>query len=246
MRLAGILILLSFTGRLSAQQLNGTALDLITKLPVTNAALVSKRGVGFTSSTGSFSLNYAPVGDTITITHIGYKTYKFGVGSGLIPTTIYLQSVNILLNEVSIRGIRNYKKDSADNRREFARIFNYKAPGAKSIFVNRSPYVNTGRPNNTSELVGIDVFQLASLFKKNKTTTLQKALIRDEQDGFIFSMFSKEKIQALTPLKGDSLQEFMVRYSPSVSQARTMTTYDMMIYIKRSYADFSKPQTKNN
>ncbi|MDB4927244.1 hypothetical protein [Mucilaginibacter sp.] len=244
MRLAGILILLFFTGRLSAQQLNGTVLDLITKLPVTNATLVSKMGAGFTSSTGSFRLNYAPAGDTITITHIGYKTYKFGVGNGLIPTTIYLQSANILLNEVSIRGMRNYKKDSVDNRREFARIFNYKAPGIKSIFVKRSPYVNTGRPNNTSELVSLNVLKLVSLFSRNKKNTLQKAMLRDEQDGFVFSMFSKERIQALTSLKGDSLQNFMIKYSPSPYEIRKMTMYDMMIYIKKSYADFSKPAEK--
>lgn len=245
MRLIITIILLFFETNLIAQQSSNTVFDFNTKLPVDNATVITNAGVAVTSSTGYFSVKYY-ANDTIRITHVGYKPYKFAVNVGLMPAVIYLMPDNIILNEVSIKGLRNYKIDSINNRRDFAKVFKYRSPGIESIFVTRSPYVKSDRPNNTSELVTINVLQLISLLGKQKTNTtkLQKEMIRDEGDSFVDRMFSKDKIIAITALKGDSLQSFMIRYRPSLADAKSMTSYDVLIYIKKSYIDFSKPDLK--
>ena len=46
----------------------------------------------------------------------------------------------------------------------------------------------------------------------------------------------------ITHLKGDSLQTFMDKYRPSVADAKTMTDYEVMLYIKKCYGEFIKPQ----
>lgn len=239
MRPAGIIFLLFLAGRLSAQHISATVIDNITKEPVTYATVSTKKAISFTNTAGVFSLNIGN-NDTITISHIGYKTYKIATGNNLIPNIIYLQPDNVMLNEVAIKSTRNYKKDSLSNRREFAKAFAYKAPGLKDIFVTRSPCVNTNRPNNTSELVSINVLQVISLLGKNNTpqSKLKKTLLRDEQNSYVDKVFSKEKVTSLTGLKGDSLQNFMFKYRLSINEIKKMTAYDMAIYIKKSYADF--------
>lgn len=238
MRLAGILIVLFFAGRLSAQQLTVKVLDQTTNLPVAYASVLCKTSIASTTLTGSFTISYPAVNDTISVSHVGYKTYKFTVGTGLIPSVIYLQLANILLNEVLIKGKRNYKKDSLTNRREFSKAFRYQPKSIKDVFIRRSPYDNTGRPNNTSELVSINLLQMFGLFGTDKKSALQKTLLRDEQDNYVSHVFSKEKIENITALKGDSLQEFMVRFRPSAHEVKTMTEYNMIIYIKKCYADY--------
>ena len=60
----------------------------------------------------------------------------------------------------------------------------------------------------------------------------------DEENTYVDRTFSKQRITELTNLKGDSLLNFMDDYRPTISQAKKMTDYDMVIYIKKSYADF--------
>ena len=41
-------------------------------------------------------------------------------------------------------------------------------------------------------------------------------------------------------MQGDSLQDFMNTYRPTITQLKQMTDYDVLMYIKTSYADFVK------
>jgi hypothetical protein len=244
MRLAGILIFLFFTGKLSAQQQVITVIDDDTKLPVISATVRVKSTLTFTNVDGRFilNLNNILVGDTIKITHVGYRPWQFIIGQAKMPSKTYLQADSLVLSSVLIKGRRNKKQDSLNMRKEFAKTFNYKGTGISDIFVERSPYVKSNKPNNTSELVTINVLQVFSLLGKHKTNTskLQQTLLKDEEERYISRTFSKEKIKAITNLSDDSLRIFMIKYRPDREKANKMNDYDMLQYIRKCYADFKK------
>jgi hypothetical protein len=41
-------------------------------------------------------------------------------------------------------------------------------------------------------------------------------------------------------MQGDSLQDFMSTYRPTITRLKQMTDYELLIYIKESYAEFVK------
>lgn len=243
MRLAGILMFLFFAGKLSAQQRVITVFDVDTRLPVAGATVRSKLALTLTNAAGSFILNNTYIGDTIKITYIGYKPYQFVMGQGATPVNIYLKPDSLVLSKVFIKGHRNKKQDSLNMRKEFAKTFNYKGPGIGDVFIERSPYVKSDRPNNTSELVTINLLQVFSLLGKHKSNTskLQNTLLKDEEESYISRMFTKEKIKGITNLSDDSLRVFMIKYRPDRQKASKMNDYDMLQYIRKSYAVFKKP-----
>ncbi|NNU33947.1 hypothetical protein HK413_06895 [Mucilaginibacter sp. S1162] len=110
------------------------------------------------------------------------------------------------------------------------------------IFVKRSIYERSNRPNNTSELVTINFLQVMRLFgkHKDKTTKLQRTLLQDEEETYISGRFSKEKIKSITHLSDDSVRIFMIRYRPAKTKVEKMNDYDMLLYIRKCYADFKK------
>jgi hypothetical protein len=77
---------------------------------------------------------------------------------------------------------------------------------------------------------------------RSPTTKLQQVLLKDEQINYVDQVFSRQKVVELTHLKGDSLQTFMDKYRPSAGAARTMSDYEMMIYIKKCYLEFEKSE----
>jgi hypothetical protein len=244
MRLAGILMLLFFTGKLSAQQHVIAVFDDDTKLPVISATVRAKSTLTFTNVSGTVSLNLnnISIGDTIKITHIGYRLRQFIIGKAKLPSKIYLQPDSLILSSVFIKGRRAKNQDSLNLRNEFAKTFAYKPIGLGDIFVKRSPYVTGTRPNNTSELATINLLQVFRLFGRNKdkTTKLQQTLIRDEEDVYISRTFSKEKVKSITHLSDDSVRIFMIRYRPEKAKAGKMNDYDVLQYIRKCYADFKK------
>jgi hypothetical protein len=244
MRLAGILIILFFAGKLSAQQHVITVFDDDTKLPVINATVRAKSVLTFTNVAGTVSLNLnnISIGDTLKITHVGYRPWHFIVGKSKLPSKIYLQPDSLILSSVFIKGRRNKNQDSLNLRKEFAKTFAYKPIGVGDIFVKRSPYVTGTRPNNTSELATINLLQVFSLFSKHKdkTTKLQQTLLRDEEEVYISKIFSKEKVKSITHLSDDSVRIFMIRYRPEKEKIGKMNDYDMLQYIRKCYADFKR------
>ena len=147
----------------------------------------------------------------------------------------------IQLDEVQIRMRRNYKKDSLALRTEYAKVFNYKAPGLKDLLISKNRVAKSFYPvNSTSSIAGLNVLALLPLLWQNKVpaSKLKKRLLKEEEYHFVDQSFSKEKILSLTPLKGDSLIRFTEYYRPASAAARKMNDYEMMLYIKKSYQDF--------
>jgi hypothetical protein len=149
------------------------------------------------------------------------------------------------LKEVAVKGIRNYQQFNLNTRKEFASVFNYKAPTLKDIFIKKSPYTSASYSafqSSTSSIASINVLSLIGLLNKNHSaeTRLQKKLLREEGNNYVDQVFSVGKVRSLTSLQGDSLQLFMTKYAPSTAQAKQMNDYQILLYIKKSYVDFMK------
>jgi hypothetical protein len=96
--------------------------------------------------------------------------------------------------------------------------------------------------NSTSSLIGVNLLSVIGLLSKKNApvSKMQKQLIKDEEYNYVDHIFSKEKVQSLTSLKGDSLQNFINEYRPSIKEVKQMTDYQVIIYIKKSYETFIK------
>ena len=248
MKLPVLFLLMVFPLGIFAQDLKGTVIDKITDKPIANASVISLHGIATTYNDGIFSLKNVYPGDSITVSCIGYKTYKMGISLATPRTiTIYLQQSNILLRSVVVKAKHDPKIDSIRLRKQFAAVFDYKAPTFYDMFVKIDPYKYVYNDyifatNSTASLVSVNVLSVLALLNKNKdqTTKLQKTLLNDEETQYVDRRFSKEKITGLTNLKGDSLLDFMADYRPAIKQVKKMTDYDMVEYIKNSYGEFIK------
>jgi len=249
MKLRIILLLLFFPARLFAQQLTGTVLNKNTRQPVPFATVTGGNTITSTAVDGSFSILNMYPGDSVRITSIGYRPYKIDFEAATPGNLIiYMQPAPILLRDVVVKLKHDPKLDSTRTRKEFASVFAYKRPGFKSIFSTVDPFAYvpnnyTNAPNSTASLVSINLLSVINLLSKKSNdpmSKLQKTLLKDEETEYIDRQFSKQKIIKLTNLKGDSLLSFMDDYRPTIQQARKMSDYEMIIYIKESYTDFLK------
>src|ERR1700744_4040080 len=244
-----ILLLLLFPLQLLAQRIDGVVLDKVTHRPVVFATVAAANSITTTNTDGRFSIpNIAP-GDSLKITCIGYKIYKTGIELSTPKSiTIYMAPVSILLNDVVVKVKHDPKLDSLRVRKEFAAAFEYKRPTFKDMFITIDPYVYTPNDyihagNSTASILSVNLLPLISLLSKKSNdpnSKLQQTLLRDEETEYVDRAFSKQKIRSLTNLKGDSLLDFMDTYRPTIKQAKKMSDYDMVVYIKKSYTDFIK------
>jgi hypothetical protein len=250
LKLSIVLLLIALCPTLYAQQLSGRVLDRITLQSIPHATIITPKQTTFTSDKGFFTVYNLHRGDTIKITFVGYKPH-FLVYSLKVTDTIpvYLEQAVTSLKSVVIIGKRPSNTDSINLRKQFAPVFNYKGTAFKEVFMSNSSYIKPYNDfitstHSTATLLSVNLLQVFDWLGKNKTPTskLQKTLLRDEQNNYVDQVFSKEKVVELTHLKGDSLQNFMDKYRPSAGVARTMSDYEMMIYIKKCYGEFVKPE----
>jgi hypothetical protein len=240
------------SGQLFAQRLSGMVVDKTTNLPVVHATVSIPAQTVFTTAIGQFSLSNVHKGDPVTVSCMGYKTYVsalFALNSD--TTRIYLEPSVVSLKNVTIRSHRNANTDSINLRKQFASVFDYKKPTIMDAFITHSPYKYTPNDyitstNNTTTLLSVNLLAVLDLLNRNNApvSKLQKTLIKDEQYTYVDHAFSKQKVTEITHLKGDSLENFMDKYRPTVADARSMSDYEMLIYIKKSYREFETSSKK--
>ncbi len=234
---------------LFAQNISGYVKDNSSHLPIANVQVIAVNETIVTGANGKFNLIKSKVGDRISFRIMGYETHEITLPNQSSKDTlqVYLKATAIELKQITIRTNRNYKLDSLTLRKEFSNVFNYKGPTVKDMFVaidpNYKPPLALVKPASTASIVTINVLQVFSLFgkKKAQTTKLKQTLLKDEEANYVDQIFSKTKIQSITSLKGDSLQTFIQRYRPSITEARKMNDYLMELYIKKNYIEFIKP-----
>jgi len=218
-------------------------LDKFSHKPLEYATIHAGQYTTSTAIDGKFSLYNMRFGDTIRVTHVGYVPFTYTIYN-IHTDTIYIEPAFVQLETVYVRS-RNYKADSLTLRKEFAKSFNYQKPAVKDFLKNNLPtYIPDHGPaiNSGNDVGGLNLLAVASLFGRNKTSQarLQQQLQDDEEANYIDHRFSKSKVEVITHMQGDSLQDFMNAYRPNKVQLKQMTDYDVLLYIKTSYTDFVK------
>lgn len=242
------LLFLLLPGPVVAQKINGSIRDWHTHQPIANVQVSSNQTTAMSNNEGRFTLEKIKAGDKISLRLMGYETQEITIQNSMLKGTMIfeMKTTIVELNAITVMAKRNYKLDSLALRKEFAKEFNDKGTGIKDMFVTINPEYKPPlalrKPNSTSAIASINVLQLFSLLGKNKApnSKLKETLLRDEEANYVAHVFSKSKIESVTQLKGDSLQNFIRRYRPSAAEAKKMTEYELLMYIKQCYQTFIK------
>lgn len=223
---------LSWFGQYTLAQVtvSGTVFDSTGVYPVQSVSVLATNGRGtVTNSNGDYRITVSET-DSIWFSYLNKPTRKFPVKSIKNPFSfnISLQTFVSLLPDVSARN-RNFKKDSIQNRQDYAKIFDYEKPGLKPLV-------------NSDGTVGFDLNEIINSFKfrKNKQMlAFQNRLITQEQETYIRHRFSKANVRRITEATEDSvITIFINTYLPSYFFAKTASDYVFFKYIKDSYQRF--------
>ena len=181
-------------------------------------------GLSTTSdSNGNYTIK-GKTGDTIVYRALGYLQSVYVMAAGRITHEHTMVRQSIQLQAVRIAG-SNYKRDSVNFHKEYAKSFTFRRPKWYEVY--------------TITKVNLNNLQKAVAFKDNKKKTkFKKRLIKYEQDEFVEYKYSRDIVNKLTNLEGDSLSLFMEQYHPTYEFIKDATDYDLYEFIKKSYNDY--------
>lgn len=208
-------------------RVKGTVYDSSRIYRIEAVTVMSSNGrMAITDSLGRYQITVGEK-DSIWFSFLGKPTPKYPVLK--IPDInqfdIALRLKSNIMQEVRIKS-RNYREDSIQNRKDYAKVFDFRRPNVASM-TSIGP---TGAGIDLDEL--IRVFQ----FRKNKSMEkFRERLEEQERQKFIDHRFSKALVKRLTALDGDALNLFMLKYRPSYAFALTATEYDFQMYIKKCF-----------
>lgn len=226
-----------FLGTGNAQVLiQGRVFDVSKRNPLESVAVITSSGRGaITDSTGRYTVN-AKETDTIYFSYAGKNTNKFPVKDITDPLNFDI-SIHVVANElpgVTVRS-RNYLLDSIQNRKDYAKVFNYRKP-TLSLVTNQN-YT----PGSVGAAFDLDAIIDMFRFKHNRQMeSLQRRLIQQEQDKYTDKRFSKWFITRLTGLKGASLDTFMLFYKPSYEFLVGLNDLELGVYIEECFKHFER------
>ena len=213
--------------------IHGTVYNMYRTRPLDGVSVLSTSGRGTaTDSNGNYTITVMPE-DSIYFSYLGQATMRYPVKS-----LNYYSGFDIALHvdptelkEVKVMP-RSYRNDSIQNRKDYAKIFNFKKPGFK---------LNGPSPNGAG--VGIDLDELINVFRFARTKRIQAFQHRledEEHDKFVDHRFNRSIVIKVTHLEGDALDSFMVRYRPSYEFCERATDYDLPDYVKLAFKEYQK------
>lgn len=237
-RLPILLLVLSvcFLTEANAQvvTINGTVYDISARRPLEAVGVLSTSGRGtITDSLGKYTIT-VPARDSIWFSLIGKTTMKYPV-----DTITNLDNFNVMIHirsfelpEVKVRN-SYYKFDSLQNRKDYAKIFDFKKPGLR---LSNNPTYNPG-----GLTVGFDLDEIINMFrvKRNRSIlSLQKRLLDQEQEKYVNNRFSKQFVRKITKLASPELDTFMVRYRPDYEVVQLLNDLELGYYIQQSFEQY--------
>jgi hypothetical protein len=213
----------------------GTVFDSSHRYRIEAVTVVSTAGrMTMTDSLGRYQIAVGEK-DSIWFSYLGKPTPKYPVLKIVDVTQfdIALRLKSDVMKEVIVRN-RNYRQDSIQNRKDYAKVFDFHRPNVASL-TSIGP---TGAAIDLDEL--IRVFQ----FRKNKSMEkFKERLEEQERQKFIDHRFNKALVRRLTNLDGSNLDVFMLKFRPSYAFTLTASEYDFQMYIKRCFELFNSPKS---
>ena len=192
--------------------ISGTVYDSSKLYIVPNVSVASTSGLQtITDSLGAYHIQVSEK-DSLSFSFRGKSTVQFPVKT-INDYNAFDISLRVRINANAkykvLQGVtvfsNTYRSDSAQNRMEYSKIFNYEKPGISSTF----------EPGGAA---GLDIDALINSFNKNKKRqdiAFQKRLVQDEHDKYVDYRFNPKTVRRITGLSGDTLKTFMKRYKPS-------------------------------
>lgn len=229
-----LLVLLSVSSFVSGQvRVSGTVYDMSKKVGLELVSVLSTSGTGtMTDKSGRYSL-VVNDNDSIWFSYLNRPTPKYPVQSiqNFNNFEISLHVAATILPEVRIMP-RNYRRDSIQNRLDYAKAFDFQKPGVGSV-------LSVG-PNGGA---GLDINEFINMFKfrrNRRMLAFQDRLLREEEERFIDHRFSRSLIVKLTQLRGAEVDTFIARYRPTVEFTEFSTDYEFQSYIKNCFLHYQR------
>jgi hypothetical protein len=168
---------------------------------------------------GSFHIE-ASMGDTLLFKKSDYTT-QFIVVSNYSPQSVYMQPV-VHLNEVKVKDIS--KRQELNNA-----LDDYKKKGQ---YYSLNPSVMS--------VISSPLSGLYELFGKgpSQARRFQKYSKEEMERIEIAKRYNKPLVKQITKMPDEDLEDFMMNFTPNVEDIRIWSDYDIIDYIKRSYAYF--------
>jgi hypothetical protein len=232
--LAFIFTLLSFTVQ-AQYKVKGTVYDSSRIYPIESVTVLSTNGKGtVTDSLGRYSLDVSDK-DSIWFSFLGKPTPKYPIVkiTDITRFDIALRLKMNVMQEVRVRS-HVYKEDSLQNRRDYAKAFNFKRPNISDM------------TSISSSGVGIDLDEVIRVFQFRKNKSMEKfreRLLEQERQKFVDHKFNKPLVRRLTQLPEADLDKFMLKYRPTYEFALFSSEYDFQYYIKKAGEEYNKAKT---
>ena len=220
---------------------SGTVYDISARRPLEAVGVLSNSGRGtITDSLGRYTIT-VPVKDSIWFSMIGKSTMKYPVDtiSNMDNFNVMIHVRSFDLPDVKVRN-SYYKFDSIQNRKDYAKIFDFKKPTLR--LSNSSPSYNPG-----GLTVGFDLDEIINMFRTKRNhsiLTLQKRLLEQEDDKYVSSRFSKAFVRKITKLQSPELDTFMVRYRPEAEVVRLLNDLELGYYIQQSFEQYKAAKNR--
>ena len=229
-------LLLSFNGH--AQQFltgkifkNGST-EILVSVSIHN---ITHQHFDLSEENGSYRIQAMP-GDRVIFTMIGYRADTLTVTDDMLSGDypVYLEPKAQTLQAVTVGSLSNYQLDSMARRNEYSWIYDH----------GKTPLFERDRKGADGVGVNIELFRNASAADKQRER-LKKRLLKEEQEYYVDSRYSREYIARLTHLQGDSLQKFVTLYRPSYDFCRKAATVDILVFISDSFKKFKNGDHSN-
>jgi hypothetical protein len=227
-------LLLILCTPLAAQVIiKGRVYDMSKTIPLPSVSVLSSEGMGtVTDSLGNYTILVNET-DSIWFSYLNKPTPKFAV-SAINKFNGFDIALHVPVTELKeIKVIpRNYKRDSIQNRLDYAKAFDFHKPG-----------ISLSNPSSGSFGVGLDLDAFINMFnfrKNRRMAHFQQRLIQEEEDKFIDHRFNKPLVRKITKLTGAEQDDFMKKYRPSLDFTRNATDYEFAEYIKLAWQEYER------
>lgn len=209
--------------------------DITQKQTLEAVSVMSTSGGGtITDRNGQYSILVGEK-DSIWFSYLGKETPKVPVSS-IQNTQNFETALHVNIEDLKKVYVmpRDYKRDSIQNREDYAKAFNFRKPNLESL-------TSVG-PNGG---VGLDINEFIRMFqfrRNRRMLNFQERLLKEETEKYIDHRFSRPLIVKITGLRGAELDTFIKWYRPQLEFVETATDYELQSYIKRCYLSFQRYQ----
>jgi hypothetical protein len=201
--------------------IKGTVYDKSQLFAMPGVSVMGTSGVGtMTDSTGHYSLRLNR-GDSIYFSYLGKSTQRFPVKK-INASYSFDMSLGVTIDSLPLVVVRPraYRYDSAANREEYRRVFDFQRPD----------YLG---PSNEGMGVGLNLDALFGAKHTREMLSLQARLLEEEREKYVDYKFNKTLVRKITGLPSPALEAFMKQYRPTYDYIRNCENdYEFYKYIK--------------